>query len=494
MSSNAPRVGDAVGGRGSVPVILSLVLRGGEEVYDMVGRRFRFVAVLAFAGIGVSLSQPFQALAQQGQQAAGVWVDTDGVLRTRIYHDPSGQLTRQRMARARATLDPEVSRPSTLRKVSLNRLEAAVARRLDEAQPITDDMKYLAGLTRIRYVFFYPETKDIVIAGPSEGYGHDLSGRTIGLDSGRSVLELEDLVVALRAFGPEADGQEVISVSIDPTSEGLARMQQYVVSLRGRVSPGQSRRVAAGLRDSLGFQTVSIRGVSGKTHFAQVLVEADYRMKLIGIGLERPPVRIVSYVEKSDLSRSAANALQRWYFVPDYECVRVSDDELAMELVGDGVKLVGQDELVTGEGARVKSNRVNRASQIFVKSFTKKYPELADKSPVYAQLRNLIDMAVAAAFIQDYDYYARADWSMDVFSDEEEFSVENYDAPAQVEAAVNAISKRGRLGFPIGGGVNMQPRRALDANNLLDDEDGRVDALRKDIRVESLPKDRWWWD
>ena len=38
--------------------------------------------------------------------------------------------------------------------------------------------------------------------------------------------------------------------------------------------------------------------------------------------------------------------------MPDYQCVRVSEDKLAMELVGDGVKLVGEDELVSASGER----------------------------------------------------------------------------------------------------------------------------------------------
>ena len=82
------------------------------------------------------------------------------------------------------------------------------------------------------------------------------------------------------------------------------------------------------------------------------MVEADYRMKLIGIGLEQPPVRLKSYVARANPRQIARNALQRWYFVPDYQCVRVSDDALAMELVGEGVKLVGEDEVVAKDGSR----------------------------------------------------------------------------------------------------------------------------------------------
>ncbi len=102
----------------------------------------------------------------------------------------------------------------------------------------------------------------------------------------------------------------------------------------------------------MGMQNISVNGVSPKTHFAQVMVEADYRMKLIGIGLEKPPIKLVTYVDRATASEFNSNALQRWFFVPDYECVRVSNDNLAMELVGDGVKLVGENELVSASGQR----------------------------------------------------------------------------------------------------------------------------------------------
>ena len=93
-------------------------------------------------------------------------------------------------------------------------------------------------------------------------------------------------------------------------------------------------------------------------------------MKLIGIGLERPPVKISSYVSKANPNRVARNALQRWFFVPNYESVRVSEDALAMELVGEGVKLIGANEMVAANGTRAAAGTVDRASQLFVKSFT----------------------------------------------------------------------------------------------------------------------------
>jgi len=425
-----------------------------------------------------------------GQPVAGVEIDANGVLGLKKY-DP--RLSKQLMQAALAKLDREIARASDSRKISLNRLEASIADRLAKGQPVTDDMKYLAGLTRIENVFYFPETKDIVLAGPAEGFAQDPAGRAVGVHSGRSIIELQDLIVALRAYPPGRGGVNVISVSIDPTKEGLAAMQQFLARL-GAVSPNDDVRIANGLRQSLGLQNVSIRGISPETHFAQVLVEADYRMKLIGIGLEKPPVKIESYVSRANPKDVSRNAMERWYFTPNYECVRVSEDHLAMELVGDGVKLIGENERVTAEGGRVNNAAVNRASQAFVQQFTAKYAELAQKSPVYGQLRNLIDLSIASAYIQQQDFYSQAGWNMEVFLNEATYPVETHQVPKQVETAVNVVWKGSTLMTPIGGGVNIQAKQALSPGNIQKDDKGELAKARQAVRVDGLAAGQWWWD
>lgn len=421
---------------------------------------------------------------------AGVAVDAQGVVRRQVVVDPGGRLRMQRAAAARATLAPDLVASSKLRKVSLNRLEKAIQDR--DGVP-TEEMKYLAGLQRVRYVFCYPESKDIVIAGPAEGWFTDPAGRVVGINNRRAVVQLQDLVVALRAFPPGREATSLIGCSIDPTQQGLQAMQAFLQSVGSYANPAQTQRIVAGLQNSLGMQTVSVNGVSPSTRFAQVMVEADYRMKLIGIGLERPPVRLVSFIEKANPSDVSRNALYRWFFTPDYQCIRATEDGLGMELVGDGVKLVGEDEMVTGEGDRRTASRGNRASQVFVSSFTKKYAELADRSPVYAELRNLIDLAIAAAYIQHEDLYAKTGWNMEFFGDEKAFAVEIYNAPQQVDSTVAAIWKGNHLMTPIGGGVHIDATQALDSENLLEDEEGAVKNLREETAVR-LAEGRWWWD
>jgi hypothetical protein len=453
-------------------------------------RGFGLWSICLLAAVAIALSAPSTV---QAQVTSGVAVDAEGVLRTKTFGDSGGQLLRERITAAKAQLDPKVTTFSKLRKVSLNRLEQTI---LDHQGTLTNEMRYLAGLQRVRYVFYYPDSKDIVLAGPAEGWMPDPAGRIVGLTTGRPVVQLQDVVVALRAFPSDGKSTNLISCSIDPTQEGLAAMQNFTrtVRLSGPPSDDEVRMIAEGVRSSLGLQNVSIAGVSPKTHFAQVLVEADYRMKLIGIGLETPPVKFASYVEKAKLGDIARNAMQRWYFVPDYQCVRQSEDKLAMELVGDGVKLIGEDEMVTSGGERkMAAGRGNKASQAFVMGFTKKYPELAEKSPIYAELRNLIDLAVAAAYIQEQGYCEKAGWKMEFFGSEKDFAVETYEAPKLVESAVNAVWKGNTIGTPVGGGVQIKAAEALTSGNLLSDEKGKVSKLHEAVKP-NLAKGQWWWD
>ncbi len=455
------------------------------------------VVVVALTVVSWSSSAQAQQQNQNQQNVAGVSgieVDAQGVVRTKTVVDTAGLTARERLAAQRAASGRDAFAPSKLRKVSLTRLEKAIAK---TNGVLSEEMRYLAGLQRLRFVFFFPETKDIVIAGPAEGWIDDGSGRIVGIQTGRPVIQLQDLVVALRAFPPGGEGAKVIGCSIDPTPEGLEALQQFLRSNPTTFQRGQEMAVAPrlveGLKSSLGMQNVTVNGVSPKTHFAQVLVEADYRMKLIGIGLEQPPVRMTSFIDRVNPSQVARNALFRWYFVPDYHCVRTSEDGLAMELVGDGVKLVGEDEMVAEGGKRVVSGRSNMASQAFVTSFTQKYPTLAERSPVYAELRNLIDLTVAAAFIQKQDFYGKAGWKMEIFGSEQAMPTEVYNAPKQVESTVATVWRGSRLMTPIAGGVRIEALMAIKPENILADENGSVAKLHQDTALKLAPG-QWWWD
>jgi len=431
-----------------------------------------------------------QSTSLVGDPIAGIDVDAAGVLRVKQF---DARLAQQRLAAARAQGDQNLMRSSKLRKVSLNRLEAAIKEQKENGVELSDDLKALAGLTAIEYVFFYPETKDIVIAGPAEGFFADQTERLVGMNSGQPTLLLEDLVTALRAFAPGSKPTSVISVSIDPTAEGLQQMNRFIQQARRVARPSDAARLARGIKENLGLQTVTFKGIPNSTHFARVLVEADYRMKLVGIGLERLPVNMKSYVDRANPSAIASNAMERWYFQPNYDGIAVNEDGSAMRIKERGVQLVGANERVVG-GQRSASGRVNRASQAFCQEFTEKFTEIQQRVRIYAELRQLIDVSIAAAYIQQQDFYGKLEWQMPVLLDESQVSVETYTAPEQVETAVNAIWRGNTLMTPLGGGVHVEPRLALRSENVEMDTVGANNKAQELAGPQDLEPGQWWWD
>jgi hypothetical protein len=446
-------------------------------------------------GLAIVVAACLPATVVWGQiPSAGVVVDAQGVLRTQAVADPG--LNQERRQAAVETLPGDLRKAVPLRKVALSRLEAELAKRIADGRGIPDELAKLAGLTRVRYVFVYPADGDtpgdIVLAGPAEPWFTDAVGRVRGTETGSPTVLLEDLAAALRCFAPGQPQDRLVGCSIDPKPEGLAAMQKFLRET-GRVNPKAGvDEIVGGMREALGTQVVSVQGVSPATHFAQVMVEADYRMKLIGIGLEPAPVKMKSWIELASAGAVAANALQRWYFVPDYQRVRIAEDDLGIELVGEGIKLCGADEVVLPNGQRLGADRADKASQTFTETFTRSYGQIAARSPVYAQLRCLVDLAVAAAFLQEHDGYGKAGWGAETLRDEKRYPIETLSAPREAETAINAVWRGNRLLTPIGGGVTMYPRLALDPPNLLMDEKGEVTAAR--TATKDLPAGVWYWD
>jgi len=186
--------------------------------------------------------------------------------------------------------------------------------------------------------------------------------------------------------------------------------------------------------------------------------------------------------------------LQRWWFTPDYKCLKLAADSLAAEIVGHGVQLQAEDKLIGADGSLATAGaRPNKASELFTVSFTRKYSEIAAASPVYAQLRSVIDLAIAAALIRRHDYYAKAGWIGAFLRDEKSLEVETLPGPQRVQCVVNSLWKGNRLLTPAGGGVSIRPDEALSGENLLSDSDGSLQTSYKQL-VHPADTEQWWWD
>ena len=151
-----------------------------------------------------------------GNRVGGVFVDAAGMVTSLEKSAKIAQ--RDALRKMHAAAPAELSPAVEMRMVSLRRLEEAVqAAGQSTAEMLPDDLRFLAGMQRIQYVLIYPEERDIVLAGPGEGWKVDDDGNIVGVTTGRPVLRLEDLIVAFRTVDNARQGG--ISCSIDPTRE-----------------------------------------------------------------------------------------------------------------------------------------------------------------------------------------------------------------------------------------------------------------------------------
>src|SRR5262245_63379055 len=107
----------------------------------------------------------------------------------------------------------------------------------------------------------------------------------------------------------------------------------------------------AAMRKALGPQQITLTGVPTDSHFARVLVSSDFHMKRLGMNLEQSPVRALpSFIDMLKHDTSGDHPTPRWWLECDYEALGRSEDGLASELRGRGVKCMAADESIDAQG------------------------------------------------------------------------------------------------------------------------------------------------
>ena len=182
-----------------------------------------------------------------------------------------------------------------------------------------------------------------------------------------------------------------------------------------------------------------------QTRAARTLVEADYRMKLVGMGLEEGVPGVRSYMSLIKSPPKEMSTL-RWWFTLNYDSIQTSQDHLAFNIRGQGVKVESENEHLTAQGERVHTGESEPLNRQFTESFTKHFDELCAKYPIYAELRNLCDLALAASLVREEGLADKVDWHMAYFGNPQAFVVEQGAAPKEVDSVVNyRLLNQGRV-------------------------------------------------
>ena len=452
----------------------------------------------------------------------GVYIDPEGMLRETSTLS-EGDLRAKLQSAAGARPSQQNSAGSPLRKVSLRRLEQAVAALREAGQPLTADMQFLAGLNAIKYVLIYPASGDVVLAGPADAWQQLATGDIVGRRSNRPVLQLDDLIAALRyAFADHAAGS-FMGCSIEPTEPGLKSHAAFVRRLAG-MDGSQVAQVVQGMEQAMGPQDIHVYGVDPESRFALQMVAADYRLKRIALAHDpSPSKKVPSYLDLAEKTITGGPQRQhRWWFVGHYDAIRRTADDLAFEFDGSGLMVdtaptqsgsqTGRNASRPTAGANAAAPKPTRAAKLFAELATKNLPELAEKIPAFAELENLVGLAVAATLIRRQADAApdavatgaAADdgtavrtgrrWRPVHFLDANRCPIDKFESPRQTPSLANVRYVKNQFWmFSVSGGVEINPE-SLAAEERLKPADG---AKLTGTRVRhSPPADEalWWWD
>ena len=419
----------------------------------------RRTAVLACLTVLVVGSLSGRAAAQFGgggggnfgfQAVGGISIDTDGIVRSMDAGAVDALAKERRAALADAALP---AKPGELRKVSLARIIAAVADRTAKSQPLPVDLLLLGGLERVTHVFVDPEGHDIVLAGPGDKPVVDAAGNFLAAASGRPLLLLEDLVVALRSIEQARAGG--IQCSIDPAPEGIARLQKFLAAQK-TIGPAPEA-VFRGMEEALGPQKVRVGGVPADSRFARVLVAADYRMKRIGMGLDPSGIKeLPSYLSMVPAGSRAA-ALPRFWLEAEYDPIARDADELAWRLSGRRMKCLTETDLAAKGGMQRGAGAADAVAEKWCAAMTAHYDALVTKQPVFGELVNCVDLAVVAALIKGRQLDARAGLALGPLTDAAQLPLPRYETPDAVPTVASGIKKGNNWVLSASGGIQFQP-------------------------------------
>jgi hypothetical protein len=353
--------------------------------------------------VSTAQAQFFPPFGGLGNFVGGVRIDADGVLRTATREEQNQALDELR--RQMVAPNGDFAQAKDLRMISLRKVQELILNSEKNREPLSQELLYLGGLTRIEYVFVYPDRQDIVIAGPSEPWTMGPAGSVVGTKSGRPVVYLEDLLTAFRyVSNARTTG---VSVSIDPTEQGVRQLSNALAQAGANSNPSQ---LVPTLAQAFGPQMVKLQGIPAESHMARVLLAADYRMKLYGMNLSEPPVAgLPSYLEMIRNKATPSTQLQsRWWMACDYDAVAHSRDRLAWRISGPGIKTLTEQEAYNASGQAQQTAKVDAVAKKWADVFTDKLDALATKDTVFGDLRNVMDLCVIAALIESQNLQSLA--------------------------------------------------------------------------------------
>ena len=333
--------------------------------------------------VGLTAAAATLEIPAGGVGFSGLIMDAKGAIH---FHEPDAKEMEE--AKAKALKPVVVAKEEKLCFISLPRLLPIIKELQLREKPVPDELKYLGGLTQIKYVFAYPDERELVIVGPYEPWDTTNPVQAVGKTTGRPIIQLDDLVAAMRTARSMHRGGEnggTFGCSISPAKGVEERVAKVTKEYAQKPRPEKM----AALTKAIGPQQVKVFNTNENTRLALVCVAADCKLKRYALGVEAPPVPGIGVAVES----SARVPNSHVWFELAYEPLLTSEDGFAFELKGPRLQVkVGEEEFSDKDAT-------HRAVG-FAKQMNQKMPQLCASVAAFADLQNMADLAVATTLIK----------------------------------------------------------------------------------------------
>ncbi len=319
---------------------------------------------------------------KEGLSVNGIILDAKGAIH---FSDPDPKLIE--VARAKAKGPLPIARDEKLCYISLPRLVTAIKALRDKDKDIPDEFQYLGGMTQIRYVFAYPDDRELIIAGTAEEWDATNPVQVVGKVTGRPVMQFDDLVAAMRTARAMRRGGEnggAFGCTID-SAKGVE--ERVVKLLKENATKPRPEKMAA-LVKGIGLQKVKVFNTDGDTRLAFICAAADCKLKRIALGVEEAPVPGIG----AAIENTRAPASHVW-FEMDYKPVLSSEDGYAYELQGARLQVKVGEEMFNDK------DPTHRAVA-FARQFNLNMAKMCAAVPLFADLQNMADLSMVATLIR----------------------------------------------------------------------------------------------
>ena len=151
--------------------------------------------------------------------------------------------------------------------------------------------------------------------------------------------------------------------------------------------------------------------------------------------------------------------------------------------------------MLTKLGERVHTGKSDDLNRLFASSFTREFPALAAKYPVYADLQNVFDLALVTALMHSHDLPKQVSWEASHFSDAARYQVETGPAPKQVESVINhRVINKTQIIAGVSGGVRVDPVRYAKPSAVRATNSGEMISAFRASPPPRVESQAWWWD